>query len=132
MKAGFAKLDITPPLGSNLNGYFTVRPSKDIVEPIYTNALAFSDGESTALAISLDISEIIQKDTDHIRTLVSEATGVPFEAVFIACIHTHTAPVISEIGGFFKRDPVYYDFFCIVVFLYLLLKSSVLLQIVPL
>ena len=112
MKAGFAKLDITPPLGSNLNGYFTVRPSNDIAEPIYAIALAFSDGENTALAISLDISEIIQKDTDHMRTLISEATGVPFEAVFIACIHTHTAPVISEIGGFFKRDPVYYDFFC--------------------
>ena len=57
MKAGFAKLEITPALGSNLNGYFRVRPAEDILEPIYTNALAFSDGENTALAISLDISE---------------------------------------------------------------------------
>lgn len=112
MKAGFAKLEITSPLGSNLNGYFTVRPAQDIIEPLYANALAFSDGENTALAISLDISEIIQKDTDDIRSRVSAATGVPFEAVFVACIHTHTAPVISEIGGFFKRDPNYYDFFC--------------------
>lgn len=112
MKAGFAKLNITPPIGSGLNGYFTLRPATGIVEPIYSNALAFSDGENTALAISLDISEIIQKDTDQMRSIISEATGVPFEAVFIACIHTHTAPVISEIGGFFKRDPIYYDYFC--------------------
>jgi len=112
MKAGFAKLEITPALGSNLNGYFRVRPAEDILEPIYANALAFSDGENTALAISLDISEIIQKDTDVMRNIISEATGVPFEAVYIACIHTHTAPVISEIGGFFKRDPHYFDFFC--------------------
>lgn len=112
MKAGFAKLNITPPLGAGLNGYFKLRPATDIVEPIYSNALAFSDGENTALAISLDISEIIQSDTDHMRKIISEATGVPFEAIFIACIHTHTAPVISEIGGFFKRDPIYYDFFC--------------------
>ena len=62
MKAGFAKLEITSPLGSNLNGYFTVRPAQDVVEPLYANALAFSDGENTVLAISLDISEIIQKD----------------------------------------------------------------------
>ena len=32
--------------------------------------------------------------------------------MFVACIHTHTAPVISEIRGFFKRDPAYYEFFC--------------------
>lgn len=112
MKAGFAKLDITPALGANLNGYYRERPADRVIEPLYVTALAFSDGEHTALAISLDISEILQRDTDDIRSRVAARTGLPFEAVFIACIHTHTAPVISEIRGFFKRDPQYYEFFC--------------------
>jgi hypothetical protein len=112
MKAGIAKLDITPALGANLNGYYRERPADRVIEPLYVTALAFSDGERTALAISLDISEILQRDTDDIRSRVAARTGLPFEAVFIHCIHTHTAPVISEILGFFKRDPEYYEFFC--------------------
>lgn len=112
MKAGFSKIDITPPLGSVLNGYYKERYADHVIEPLYATTLALSDGDNTILAISLDISEILQVDTDDIRTRVSKATNVPFEAVFIACIHTHTAPVISEIRSFFKRDESYYEFFC--------------------
>lgn len=112
MKAGISKIDITPPLGAVLNGYYRERYADRVIEPLYVTALAFSDGEKTALAISLDISEILQRDTDDIRARVAAHTGLPFEAVFVACIHTHTAPVISEILGFFKRDPEYYEFFC--------------------
>lgn len=111
MKAGFSRLDITPPLGAVLNGYYRERYADGIYENLYVNTIAFSDGENTAIAISLDISEILQKDTDIIRKLVSERTGVPFEAVFVACIHTHTAPVISEIISFFKCDWNYIDYF---------------------
>lgn len=111
MKAGISKKDITPPLGANLNGYYRERYSDHVIEPLYVTALAFSDGANTALAISLDISEILQRDTDVIRKQVADFVGVPFEAVFVACIHTHTAPVISEIRGFFTRDEEYYRFF---------------------
>ena len=111
MKAGIAKIDITPPLGAVLNGYYRERYADHVIEPLYVTALAFSDGDNTALAISLDISEILQRDTDVIRKQVATHVGIPFEAVFIACIHTHTAPVISEIRGFFKRDEVYYEAF---------------------
>lgn len=112
MKTGFAKIEITPPLGSNLNGYYRERYADHLIEPLYVTAVAYSDGKNTALTISLDISEILQRDTNDIREKVSKHTGVPFEAVFLACIHTHTAPVISEIPGFFMRDEKYYEDFC--------------------
>ena len=111
MKVGFSKIEITPPLGSNLNGYYRERYATHVIEPLYVSAVAYSDGENTALTMSLDISEILQRDTDEIRAKVSQYTGLPFEAVFLACIHTHTAPVISEIRGFFKRDKEYYEEF---------------------
>lgn len=112
MKAGFAKIEITPPLGSNLNGYYKERYSTHIIAPLYASCLAFSDGETTAAAISLDISEIIMRDTDDIRRRVSEKCGLPTDAIFVHSIHTHTAPVISEIRSFFKRDASYYEQFC--------------------
>ncbi len=112
MKAGYSKIDITPELGANLNGYYRERYADRVIEPLYVTSVAISDGEHTILTISLDISEILQSDTNDIRSRVSQATGIPFEAVFLACIHTHTAPVISEIRSFFKRDEAYYEFFC--------------------
>lgn len=112
MKAGYSKIEITPPLGTVLNGYYRERYADHIIAPLFVTSLAFSDGNKTVLTISLDISEILQKDTDDIRSRVSKETGIDFEAVFVACIHTHTAPVISEIRGFFKRDEAYYEFFC--------------------
>lgn len=112
MKIGYSKLDITPPLGCILNGFYDARYADHVIEPLYVTALAFTDGETTALAISLDISEILQRDFNDIRAKVAQATGLPFEAVFIACTHTHMGPVISEIIGFFKRDDAYYDQFC--------------------
>lgn len=112
MKAGYSKINITPPLGANLNGYYRERYSDHIIEPLYCTSVAYSDGQNTILTVSLDISEILQKDTDDIRKRVSSVTGIPFEGIFIACIHTHTAPVISEIRSFFQRDEAYYEFFC--------------------
>ena len=112
MKTGFGKIDITPPIGVNLNGYYRERIADHIIDKLYVSAVAYSDDKNMALTISLDISEILQRDTDDIRMKVSKYTGVPFEAVFVACIHTHTAPVISEIPGFFKRDEAYYNEFC--------------------
>ena len=111
MKAGFAKIDITPPLGAHLNGYYKIRVADHVIEPLYVSAVAYTDGENTVVTISLDISEILQVDTDYIRGEVAARTGLPQEAVFIACTHPHTAPVISEIRGFFKRDEAYYSIF---------------------
>ena len=111
MKAGFAKIDITPPLGAILCGYYHPRYADHVIEPLYATALAFSDRENTVLAISLDLLKMMQQDADVIRARIAEHVGVPFEAVFLACTHTHTGPVISEDPGFFPRDPEYYRVF---------------------
>ena len=49
IKAGFARVDITPPLGTPLSGYFYRRESDGVLDPIQLNALAFGNGESTAV-----------------------------------------------------------------------------------
>jgi len=112
MKTGFAKIEITPSIGSNLNGYYHERYSEYVVDPLYVSAVAYSDGNNTALTMSLDNAGILQRDMNYIRLKVSKHIGIPVEAVFLACTHTHTGPVISEIPGFFKRDEEYYNDFC--------------------
>ena len=43
-KAGFARTDITPPMGSFMPGYFKDRRAKEVLDPLQINCVAFSDG----------------------------------------------------------------------------------------
>ena len=54
-KAGFARVDITPQLGTPVVGYFEERRAKRILDPLEANALAVSDGDSTAVVIAADL-----------------------------------------------------------------------------
>ena len=91
LKAGFARIDITPPIGVGLVGYYRLRESVGILDPLLATAVAVSDGESTAVMMSLDLIGIDQVTVNRIRYGVAEKCGIPHEAVFVACTHTHLA-----------------------------------------
>ena len=110
LKAGFARVDVTPPLGSPVSGYFRKRFAEGILDPIELNALAFSDGESTAVIIASDIIGIDMENCDQIRERICRETGVPADHVMICCLHQHTS---IEIGfsdtDNEMTDPVYLE-----------------------
>ena len=58
LKAGFARVDITPPLGSFMPGYYQDRRAKKVLDPLEINMVAFSDGERTALVAQVDTEGI--------------------------------------------------------------------------
>ena len=49
LKAGFARVDITPPLGIHIQGYFVERIADGVLDPLSANALALSAGGKTAV-----------------------------------------------------------------------------------
>ena len=51
--AGFARVDVTPPLGTELAGYFEKRLARDVRDPVELNALAFGNGEDRVLLLLL-------------------------------------------------------------------------------
>ena len=83
LKAGFAKVDVTPPLGSPMAGYARERISDGILDPIELVALAVNDGENTALIITADFLGMWETWATEIRDLISKETGVPAECVYI-------------------------------------------------
>lgn len=89
LKAGFARIDITPPLGSSLQGYSNVRYAESILDPLLATAVCFDDGSKRIVVVSVDLigcSQCIMKD---LRPMVAEAIQTETEAVFIHCTHTH-------------------------------------------
>ena len=54
LMAGFSRIDITPPLGISINGYYTNRKADGILDPLEANCLALSCEDKTALVMALD------------------------------------------------------------------------------
>jgi hypothetical protein len=52
LKAGFARLDVTPPLGVPLAGYYEKRIADGVLDPIQVNAVAVAKGGITILELA--------------------------------------------------------------------------------
>ncbi|MBE6696116.1 MAG: hypothetical protein E7587_06640, partial [Ruminococcaceae bacterium] len=90
LKAGFARLDITPPLGTHLDGYFGIRLANGVLDPIELNAIALNDGEKTVVLIAADLLGIDIADVKHIKEKIEERLGLSEECVLLHAIHQHT------------------------------------------
>ncbi|MBQ2755918.1 MAG: neutral/alkaline non-lysosomal ceramidase N-terminal domain-containing protein [Oscillospiraceae bacterium] len=89
---GFARADITPPLGIAISGYYQERYAEGVLDNLEVNTAAFSDGENTAVIASVDNLHLNAEFCDPVRAAIAKRCGISEDAVFIACTHTHTGP----------------------------------------
>ena len=106
--AGFSRVDITPPLGVPMAGHANAdkRLTSEILDPLEINTVAVRCGDKTALLMSADLIYIKRAQSDPIRRLVSQETGIPYEAIFIACTHTHTGPGPAGYSDLDEKFPI--------------------------
>ena len=91
MKLGFAKRDITPPLGLELGGYAGYRPNSGVHDPLRCKAVLLEqDGIRYALAV-LDLMCVDTSLYEKIAEAVSEL-GITKERLIVSAIHSHAAP----------------------------------------
>ena len=89
--AGYHKIKVTPPLGLPVPGYFAQRTSDGIVSDLFVRCTAFALGEKKALVFSLDAISLNAQAFDIISDMITEATGVEKDGIYITCVHSHTA-----------------------------------------
>ena len=92
---GFARVNIDPPLGCGIAGYFIPRIVDGYLDPLEINAIALSKDGTTVIIASSDTVEIAGPVADSMRKAAAEAASVPEEAVFITAVHTHTGPFLD-------------------------------------
>jgi neutral ceramidase len=96
LRAGAACLDITPPLGAPLRGFFHERRARAVHDPLYVRSLALEqDGAGIAIAIC-DLIGVRRAYLDRARARITEMLGLAPEQVLIACTHTHTGPETGD------------------------------------
>ncbi len=97
-QVGFARVDVTPPFGTKLTGYFYKRQVEGVLDPLELNALAITNDEDTVLIITGDFMSIQLKRATQLRELVSQATGIPVDHIFTQAIHQHTSTTPGREG----------------------------------
>ncbi len=92
LTAGASCVDITPPLGTHMRGYFEERTASTVHDPLHARSFVLEDDGSAIAVAVCDIIGINREYLDQARSLIAQTTGLPPEQVMIACTHTHTGP----------------------------------------
>ena len=90
--AGFSRLDVTPPLGIPIVGYYKPRFAEGVLDELEVNALALAVDDKKVVLISVDNCGFSEPVANAYRSHVCEMTGLSADCVFIHATHTHTGP----------------------------------------
>ena len=108
-QAGFCEMDITPPIGSIIPGYFHARYSQGVLDPLYARACVIRQGEGYAAFVTADCCGLYRSVTDQVRRRVADRTPIPPERVMVMATHTHSGGPTLNWGEEVRIDPVYLE-----------------------
>lgn len=92
---GFSRININPPLGINVTGYFHKRYADGILDDTEINTVVISKDDKTVALITLDCMTATTNFTAEARKMVAELTGLDENAVYIHATHTHTGVTLT-------------------------------------
>ncbi|MFD1140265.1 hypothetical protein ACFQ4C_04065 [Larkinella insperata] len=96
-QAGAARVDITPPLGTLINGDFITHYARFIHDPLYAKALVLQQGKTTLALVIVDICAMPKDLLDEVKIALQNETGLLPQQVLIASTHTHAAGSVASL-----------------------------------
>lgn len=97
MKLGFAKQEITPPVGTELGGYAGHRPCGGVHDPLWCKAVVL---EQAGQRFALVVMDMLSVDESFVHAVAETLVplGICEERLILAAIHSH-ASVCGMIPG---------------------------------
>jgi neutral ceramidase len=94
MKAGYAKRDVTPPIGLRLGGYAHRfgRSSQAVHDPLMVSAIHIGSYGEDVLLIHCDVLGVYRSFADNIKRAIQEKVGIGSSRIFLTTTHTHSGP----------------------------------------
>lgn len=98
MKAGFAEIDITPPVGTKKGGWMEDLAARIFLDPLFARVAVFQDASGGKAAfIQLDTLSVRWSDTDDLRKRIASAHGFPAGNIMVSATHNHAGPAIARL-----------------------------------
>lgn len=98
IQAGFAEIDITPPLGTHKIGWLKDIVSDHILTPLFARVALFQTASDSVAIVQLDTLFIDRPEVQAIRRSVQRAYGVPGDHIILAATHNHAGPAVARAG----------------------------------
>ena len=95
LRAGAARVDITPSLGSRMAGTYQERHVTDVHDPLYAKALLLDDGATKLVLVICDNIGPYPEAYAKARAVIERELGIPPGNVLIHATHTHTGPAME-------------------------------------
>ena len=97
LQIGYAKIDITPDFSVGLGGYSDAetRRSEGYVTYIYATCVAVTYDDETILLFTIDNCAASSTVANKIRNVVSPATGISEDKIFVGATHCHSCPSLT-------------------------------------
>ena len=108
-RAGAATSNITPELGSSINGGFQDGKATYIHDELHARCLALDDGQTRLVMVVADSCVIGRPIFDEAKKMVQEATGLPLENMMMSATHSHSCGTLQAVGQS-EPSPVYQRF----------------------
>lgn len=96
MRCAFYEKEITPPLGSDIPGYYRKHCADGVLDRLYAKAfVAESEGNICAI-IAVDALEVQVKIHDAVIARIREFIDIPQENIALCATHTHMGIPVGE------------------------------------
>jgi neutral ceramidase len=94
LRAGCSKVDITPHIGTTMDGYAArTLPSEGIHDRLYCRAIVLDDGAHSVALLSCDVCWFTQ---ETVQTVKSGASSYGLNQVFLSATHNHSGPAMAD------------------------------------
>lgn len=108
-RAGAATSNITPELGSSINGGFQDGKAAVIHDELNARCLALDDGKTKLVFVVADSCVIGRGIFDEAKKMVNETTGLPMSNMMMSATHSHSCGTLQAVGQS-EPNPIYQRF----------------------
>ena len=110
LKVGAASVDITPPSGTPMAGYYGERAANGVHDPLFAKAIVLEYRGKKAALVGLDLIGTTFGIVAEERREVERTTSLKGADVMISATHAHTGPILQGKGDrehlFGGRNPL--------------------------
>jgi neutral ceramidase len=96
-RAGAATSNITPKLGTSINGNMQDKPASHIHDELHARCLALDDGTTKLVFVVNDSCMIPREVFDEAKAIVNRETGLPKENMMMSATHAHSAATAASV-----------------------------------
>lgn len=95
MKIGFSRVEITPPVGTELGGYAGYRPCAGVHDPLWCKAVVLEQNGKRYALLAMDLLSVDESLADAIG---GELASQGITHAVVAAIHSHATPCGIVLG----------------------------------